>query len=57
VHRLVWPKTGRPPGGTLNNWQEPYKYVEYIMFYYENYKKIYPGNLTEEKKSKKKKNK
>jgi len=57
VHRLVWPTTGRPPGGTLNNWQEPYKYVEYIMFYYENYKKIYPGNLTEEKKSKKKKNK
>ncbi len=57
VHRLVWPKTGRPPSGTLNNWQEPYKYVEYIMFYYENYKKIYPGNLTEEKKSKKKKNK
>lgn len=57
VHRLVWPKTGRPPGGTLNNWQEPYKYVEYIMFYYENYKKIYPGNLTEEKKTKKKKNK
>lgn len=57
VHRLVWPKTGRPPGGALNNWQEPYKYVEYIMFYYENYKKIYPGNLTEEKKTKKKKNK
>jgi len=55
VHRLVWPKTGRPPGGALNNWQEPYKYVEYIMFYYENYKKIYPGNLTEEKKTKKKK--
>ena len=57
VHKLVWPKLGRPPGGTLNNWQEPYKYVEYIMFYFENYKKIYPGNLPEDKQTKKKKKK
>ena len=59
IHKLVWPKTGRPPGGTLNNWQEPYKYVEYIIFYYENYKQYYPNNLEEPKikKSKKKKNK
>ncbi|MDD5361588.1 MAG: transglycosylase SLT domain-containing protein [Ignavibacteria bacterium] len=57
VHKLVWPKTGRPPGGTLNNWQEPYKYVEYIIFYYENYKKIYPGNLPEGKPKKTKKKK
>lgn len=58
IHKLVW-KSGRPPGGTLNNWQEPYKYVEYIMFYYENYKQYYPSNLEEPKikKSKKKKSK
>jgi hypothetical protein len=54
VHKLVWPKLGRPPGGTLNNWMEPYKYVEYIMYYYENYKKIYKSNLVEEKPKKKK---
>ena len=57
IHNLVWPNLGRPPGGSLNNWQEPYKYVEYIMFYYENYKQYYPSNLDEPKvkKSKKKK--
>jgi soluble lytic murein transglycosylase-like protein len=49
IHKLVWPKTGRPPGGSLNNWQEPYKYVEYITFYYENYKQYYPNNLAEPK--------
>jgi membrane-bound lytic murein transglycosylase F len=54
VHKLVWPKLGRPPGGSLNNWMEPYKYVEYIMYYYENYKKIYKNNLAEEKPKKKK---
>ncbi|MCE1165828.1 MAG: transglycosylase SLT domain-containing protein [Bacteroidetes bacterium] len=57
IQRLVWPKLGRPPGGTLNNWHEPYKYVEYIIFYYDNYKKIYPGNLPEDKQTKKKKRK
>ena len=50
IQKLVWPKSGRPPGGTLNNWQEPYKYVEYIIFYYENYKQYYPNNLEEPKK-------
>ena len=57
IHKLVWPKTGRPPGGTLNNWQEPYKYVEYIIFYYENYKNYYPSNLEEPKVKKGKKKK
>lgn len=57
VQRLVWPGSGRPPGGVLNNWQEPYKYVEYIMFYYENYKNYYPSNLEEPKTKKGKKKK
>ena len=59
IQRLVWPKIGRPPGGTLNNWREPYKYVEYIIFYYENYKQYYPSNLEtpKVKKTKKKKSK
>lgn len=50
IQKLVWPKSGRPPGGNLNNWMEPYKYVEYIIFYYENYKQYYPNNLEEPKK-------
>ncbi len=59
IHKLVWPKIGRPPAGSLNNWKEPYKYVEYIIFYYENYKQYYPSNLEEpkSKKTKKKKSK
>ncbi|MCI0472032.1 MAG: hypothetical protein L0Y76_00440, partial [Ignavibacteria bacterium] len=54
VHKLVWPKSGRPPGGTLNNWIEPYKYVEYIMYYFDNYKNLYKSNLEEDKPKKKK---
>lgn len=55
IHALVWPNTKRPPGGTLNNWREPYNYVEYVMYFYDNYKKLYESNLKEEKKSSKKK--
>ena len=60
IQALVWPQSKRPPGGVLNNWKEPYLYVEYIMYYWEEYKKIYKGNLPDElkeRKSKKKKKK
>lgn len=62
IHALVWPETKRPPYGTLDNWKEPYNYVNSIMFYYDAYKKMFESNLKEpeaqpkQKKSKKKKN-
>lgn len=49
IHALVWPQTKRPPNGTLDNWMEPYKYVEYVMFYYGEYKKYFKSNLPEPK--------
>jgi hypothetical protein len=55
IHSLVWPKTKRPPSGTLNNWREPYNYVYNVMFYYGEYKKYFESNLKEEKPVKKKK--
>jgi len=59
IQALIWPETKRPPGGTLNNWKEPYNYVASIIFYYNEYKKYYESNLKEEnqKKTKKKKSK
>jgi membrane-bound lytic murein transglycosylase MltF len=57
IHALVWPKSQSPPYGALNNWKEPYNYVTSIMFYYNEYKKYFPGNLKEEKPVKKKKKK
>ncbi len=62
IQALIWPDTKRPPYGTLDNWKEPYNYVNSIMFYYDAYKKMFESNLPEEqpkvkkkKKSKKKK--
>lgn len=62
IQALVWPDSKRPPYGTLDNWKEPYNYVNSIMFYYEAYKKMYESNIDEpasttakKKKSKKKK--
>lgn len=37
----------------LNNWKEPYLYVEYVYYYYDRYKEIFESNL-KEKKSKEK---
>ena len=60
IHALVWPDTKRPPYGTLDNWKEPYNYVNSIMFYYDAYKKMFESNIEEpappvkKKKSKKK---
>lgn len=61
IHALVWPDGKRPPYGTLDNWKEPYNYVNSIMFYYDAYKKMFQSNLKEpeaepkKKKTKKKK--
>ncbi|MEO8665464.1 MAG: transglycosylase SLT domain-containing protein [Ignavibacteria bacterium] len=60
IHALIWPESKRPPYGTLDNWKEPYNYVNSIMFYYDAYKKMFESNLqepaatTKKKKSKKK---
>lgn len=53
VHKAVWSNTQRPSGGVLNNWMEPYNYVEYVMYYFEQYKKLLPGNLKEDVRQKK----
>lgn len=57
IHALVWPQTKRPPNGTLENWMEPYKYVENIIFYYGEYKKYFKSNLPEPKTKETKKRK
>lgn len=61
IHALIWTESKRPPYGTLDNWKEPYNYVNSIMNYYEAYKGMFESNLKEpdkvvkKKKSKKKK--
>lgn len=54
LHALVWPDRKHPTYGTLENWKEPYNYVESIWFLYNEYKKYYESNLPEEKKQTKK---
>lgn len=55
VHKAVWTGSQKPSGGILNNWREPYNYVEYVMYYFEQYKKLLPGNLHEEASHRRKK--
>jgi len=57
IHSLVWPQTKRPPNGTLDNWMEPYKYVENVIFYFGEYKKYFKSNLPEPKTKEPKKKK
>lgn len=57
IHALVWPDRKKPTYGTLDNWKEPYNYVDAIWFYYNEYKKYYESNLPEEKKTPTKKTK
>jgi membrane-bound lytic murein transglycosylase MltF len=54
LHALVWPDRKKPTYGTLENWKEPYNYVDSIWFYFNEYKKYYESNLPEEKKTTKK---
>lgn len=55
LHSLVW--GGRPPNGTFANWKEPYHYVDNIIWYWQQYKKIYPLPEDNKKSGKKKKKK
>ncbi len=57
LHQLVW--KSHPPNGVFANWKEPYNYVDNIIYYWGEYKRIYPlpeDNLKKQK-TKKKKNK
>jgi membrane-bound lytic murein transglycosylase MltF len=54
LHKLVWPQSKRPSYGTLENWLEPYNYVTFVMFYFEEFKKLFDSNLKDEKIKKKK---
>lgn len=54
LHAVIWPERKKPTYGTLDNWKEPYNYVDNIWFYYEAYKKLIEGNIAEEKVIKKK---
>ncbi len=54
LHATIWPDRKKPTYGTLDNWKEPYNYVDNIWFYYQAYKKLIEGNLPEEKVVKKK---
>ena len=57
IHALVWPDSKRPPYGSLDNWKEPYNYVNSIMFYYDAYKKMFESNLKEPEQTKQPKQK
>jgi soluble lytic murein transglycosylase-like protein len=39
LHIKIW--NGRPPNGVFSNWKEPVNYVDNIMYYWEEYKRIY----------------
>ncbi len=56
LHQKVWEK--RPPNGVFANWKEPYNYVNNIIYYWSEYKRVYPlpeDNSKKQKKTKKKK--
>lgn len=55
LHKAIW--GSRPPNGVFANWKEPYNYVENIMYYWEQYKKIYPIPEDTPKSNKRKKKK
>ena len=56
LHTKVW--SSRPPNGVFANWKEPYHYVDNIIWYWQQYKKLYPlpeDKIKSTKKTKKKK--
>jgi soluble lytic murein transglycosylase-like protein len=56
LHKKVWGSS--PPNRVFANWREPYYYVDNIMWYWQQYKKIYPlPEDTQKPKKKKKKQK
>lgn len=40
LHRLVWGSS--PPHRVFANWKEPYNYVDNIIWFWQQYKKVYP---------------
>jgi len=55
LHQAVW--KSRPPNGVFANWKEPYHYVDNIIYYWGEYKRIYPLPEDNPKKQKTKKKK
>jgi soluble lytic murein transglycosylase-like protein len=55
LHTIIW--KSKPPNGTFTNWIEPLNYVFNIMYYWDQYKKIYPIPEDKHKINKKSKNK
>lgn len=55
LHLKIW--NSRPPNGRFSNWKEPVNYVRNIIYYWGEYKRIYPEPGEKEKKQKKKKGK
>ncbi|MCX7877705.1 MAG: hypothetical protein N2510_03575, partial [Ignavibacteria bacterium] len=53
LHLEVWGR--KPPSGYFMNWKEPYYYVENIIYFWEQYKKIYPLPQDKTTESKRKK--
>lgn len=52
LHQKIW--SSKPPNGTFLNWKEPYYYVRNIIYFWDEYKKIYPLPEDKEKKKTKK---
>lgn len=57
VYRNAFKIMGRQRSQYLNNWREPYLYVEYVYYYYERYKDIFQSNLKEKQTKEKQKGK
>lgn len=53
LHVKIW--KSKPPNGSFTNWREPVNYVFNIMYYWSEYKKIYPIAEDKPKSSRKKK--
>jgi soluble lytic murein transglycosylase-like protein len=50
LHQQIW--KSRPVNGTFTNWKEPVNYVSSIMYYWGEYKKVYPEPAEKTKKRK-----
>jgi hypothetical protein len=44
LHTLIW--GSKPPAGIFTNWKEPVNYVYNIIYYWNEYKKIYKPDKT-----------
>jgi hypothetical protein len=55
LHIKIWGHN--PPAGVFANWKEPYHYVDSIIYFWQQYKKLYPLPEDNQRSGKKKKNK